>query len=234
MPHNFDGSPEGDWEGGFGELSWNEFDWQQFLRDHDREVARFLRLYDEFKEHPERLDEIAHLMGWDQEDWSVADSDDDHDSDFVSERERDDDRDEEIDDGNPYTLHRHPLYVVSRALFQSLRKLFTDYLLSQAQPVDARYAWLLGEHLRKAEMDAILAIQSLDMGDLALAVAQMKRMLAALNEALALMARTPGADTPQGEIFVEEARLRLFDLRELGLRVMNDCRDEVRRRQGDD
>ena len=41
-----EGQPEGDWEER-GNLSWSELDWQQFLFRQEKEVARFLRFYDE-------------------------------------------------------------------------------------------------------------------------------------------------------------------------------------------
>ena len=39
--YEFEGSNEGDWEEG-GDLAWNESDWQVFLKNSDKEVARFI------------------------------------------------------------------------------------------------------------------------------------------------------------------------------------------------
>ena len=37
--YEYEGNNEGDWDEG-GDLAWNESDWQIFLRNSDKEVAR--------------------------------------------------------------------------------------------------------------------------------------------------------------------------------------------------
>ncbi len=68
-----DSSPESDWDER-GELAWNEFDWENYLREQDDVVRRYLAHYEGLKHNPERIDEIAHRMGWDQETWNTEDT----------------------------------------------------------------------------------------------------------------------------------------------------------------
>ena len=70
--YEFEGSNEGDWDEG-GDLAWNESDWQAFLRNSDKEVARFVTSYNQVKDQDDRLDAAASLMGWQRDDWSSAD-----------------------------------------------------------------------------------------------------------------------------------------------------------------
>ena len=68
--YDFESNYDGDWDDG-GEIAWNESDWQRYLRDSDKEVSRFIAVYNSVREKTDRLDEAAHLMGWDNDDWSV-------------------------------------------------------------------------------------------------------------------------------------------------------------------
>lgn len=221
---DYDNSPEGDWEDR-EDLIWNEGDWRQFLQRHDREVARFLSFYEKLRGQGEYLDEIAVRMGWDNDDWS-------HGDDLFSEEPVDmesrfDDVDEDTD---PYTLHRHPVFVVTRALFAALRHNAQRYVKAEGNSITADFAWRFGEHLRLSESNAMMGIQALDMGDYALTVVHVKLALASLNDAMRMVQRIPAESVNLRVAYIRDSLDRMFDLREVWLRVMNDCRDEVRRR----
>jgi hypothetical protein len=223
---NFEGQPEGDWEDR-GNLSWSEVDWQKFLQRQEREVARFLRYYDECPIGPaERLDWVARQMGWDAEDWSVSDlPDEDEDSEGWRKPE---DENRELSDSDPYTLHRHPVYVVCSGLFLQLRYLWRTALKNKSAPVDALLCWDYAESLNEAEKHSLMAMQSMDMGDFLLCVIHLKRSLRGVNLAMSLLPPLITASSA-GEYFRHAMFTRLFDLREVCLRVMQDCRDEDRR-----
>jgi hypothetical protein len=72
----YDNDAEGEWEER-GDLAWNEYDWQQYLKSNEKDIARFLALYQQLKHKQDHLDEIAHQMGWDREDWMPSDTFDD-------------------------------------------------------------------------------------------------------------------------------------------------------------
>ncbi|HLP02932.1 MAG TPA: hypothetical protein VK163_12965, partial [Opitutaceae bacterium] len=80
-----------------GDLVWNEFDWERYLRQRDEAIAEYQRAYDEAANAPDRLDEVARQLGWEPTlDGDLGDEDDDEFED---------------DDLEPYTLHRNPVYV---------------------------------------------------------------------------------------------------------------------------
>ncbi len=223
---NFEGQPEGEWEDR-GNLSWSELDWQQFLQRQEKEVARFLKFYDECPlEAAERLDWVARQMGWDSEDWSVGDLlDEEEETEGWNPGEEES---RERPDSDPYTLHRHPVYVVCSGLFLQIRYLWRTALTNRPGPVDSLLCWDFAECLNEAEKHSLMAMQCMDMGDFLLCVVHLKRSLRGLNLAMSLLPELV-ASSSAGEYFRLAMVARLFDLREVCLRVMQDCREEDRR-----
>ncbi|MFA5257236.1 MAG: hypothetical protein WC360_03720 [Opitutales bacterium] len=224
--YNFEGQPEGDWDDR-GDLSWQEYDWQQYLVRHEQELDKFIELYNSLKDQPDHIDEVAHKMGWDAEDWSVGDgSDEDEDSAEDSDEEDIDDAQEDFD---PYTLLRHPVFVVVRGLYRYLRSMWAHYQLRDDVVVNPSATWALAQTLSEGEMHATLSLQSLDMGDYALAVCQIKLALDSVNKTFTVLPAVLPGCTPAEQLVEQEFRVRLFDLREVCLRVLNDCREQIRR-----
>jgi len=54
-----DGPSDNEWEDR-GELAWNEFDWEKYLREQDDVIHRYLAFYEQLKDHDDRIDEAAH------------------------------------------------------------------------------------------------------------------------------------------------------------------------------
>src|SRR6218665_3374338 len=69
-----DGPSDNEWEDR-GELAWNEFDWEKYLREQDDVIHRYLAHYEQLKDQDDRIDETAHLMGWDEDSWTSDPSD---------------------------------------------------------------------------------------------------------------------------------------------------------------
>lgn len=229
---NFDSDPhfDGDWEDKGG-LTWNEFDWRKYLKESDQEVTRFLTIYNSIKDQPDHLDESAHLMGWEVEDWSnPVEGDALEPEGFDDDLEHRPEEEADFEDMDPYTLHKHPVFIVTRALHDFLRGNWEHYMLHSRQHVSAQEAWSLGNSLHRSETFAILALQSLDLGDYALTICHLKTALAGLNQTFSTLQNLLHRDTRFLQLFQQEMYIRLFDLREIWLRVMQDCRDEVRRR----
>jgi hypothetical protein len=214
----FEGQPDGEWDDR-GDLSWEEYDWQQYLARHEQEVERFIDLYNSLKDRPDHLDEVAKQMGWEAEDWSVSEDDD----------ELDDEADDEVDE-DPYTLLRHPVYVVVRGLNRYLRRMWAHYQARHAKDCAAPAAWTYSECLAEQELNASMALQSLDMGDYGLAVCQLKLALDSINKTFSVLPSVLPDSKPGALLMGQEIRVRLFDMREVCLRVMSDCREEIRRK----
>jgi hypothetical protein len=197
--HNPNSGSDQDWDDA-GELAWNEIDWEHYLRVQDEVIQRYLTVYDQQFDHQERIDETARLMGWDRGDWSTDPAD---------------------DPAGPYTLHQNPVFIATRALFTGVRR---DWEKLPASP--AGFTAAVQALLGRAETQALLAIQALDLGDYGLAVSLFKRALRELNDTFSLV-NHPGEADGAAALSPSVLLVRLFDLREIWLRVMNECRDEL-------
>ncbi|MEM1222471.1 MAG: hypothetical protein AAGH40_06875 [Verrucomicrobiota bacterium] len=220
---NFDHS-DGDWDDFTSEPAWGEQQWRNYLKGADRDTARFLSIYNSIKDKPNHLDEAANLMGWDVDDISLTEE-------FSSLGAENEDRDEDLDNA-PYTLHRHPVFIVTRALYRYLRQSWQHYMDQSGTQVPAALSWKYADCLHRGETNVLLAIQSLDLGDFGLTICHLKNGLSALNETLTLLGQLSHPNTEFLEAFRHELKIRLFDLRELWIRVMSDCRTECQRRPG--
>lgn len=214
---NADGAPDGDGEER-DELSWTEFDWERYLRQQDAAIAKYLEHYDSLSANPDRIDEAARLMGWEEDGWDTEGTDD---IDF-------DNLPEDWDDLEPYSVHRNPVFVATKAIFSGLWRRMGAFP-QLPDPTVSKAIVGLGAICHQAEDAASMAIHALDLGDYAMAVSLFKRGLRALNAALAAVAALESMTAPGCQEFAAAARLRLFDLREICLRVMEECRQESTR-----
>jgi hypothetical protein len=219
-----------------GDLVWNEFDWERYLREQDETVIRYLAFYEQLREKPERLDEAARLMGWSVDEWTaegVSDGDDDDGEEEDSEEENEPAEVDLEEENEPYTLHKNPIHVATRALFLSLKRTW-EQTADDPEKVPQKLALAHHAALLRTEDQATQAISALDFGDYAMAISLFKRALRELNLTLGSIA--PEACTHSRALarYREDAVRRLFDLREVWLRVMNECRAELARPTEDD
>ncbi len=206
-----DGLFENDWDER-GELSWTEADWELYLTEQEEAVRLYLKHYDQLAGSTDRIDEAARRMGWEINEAATGDGADDAEETFD-------------EDWEPYTLHRNPVFVATRALYASL---FAEWERTAAQLPPVPPA--IQTSLYRGNEQAFHAIQSLEMGDYTLALCFFKRALRELNTSLARINEPETAAAPGLTAFRDFAQPRLFDLREIWLRVMNECRssnDEV-------
>jgi len=222
-----DGPSENEWEDR-GDLAWNEFDWEHYLRDQDDVLHRYLAFYEQLRGHPERLDEAAHLMGWDKESWS-SDAGDVEDEDEDDAEPSLDDRPDLSDyDAEPYTLQKNPVFVATKAIYLSIKRSW-ERIASDSERVPQTLALSFQTALYRGEEQAVLGIHALDFGDYAMAISLFKRALRELNLSLSLLDEKAISHSRGLAHFRQDAFPRLFDLREIWLRVMNECRQELER-----
>ncbi len=224
---NFDpnGPSDNEWEDR-GELAWNEFDWENYLREQDEVIHRYIGHYEKLKGHSERIDEVAHRMGWDEDNWS-SDADFESGSTEVVDAPTDNEAPSDFD-AEPYTLHKNPVFIATKGIYLGLKRAW-ERLAGDGSRVPQSLALRFHASLYRGEEQAMLAIQALDFGDYAMAISLFKRSLRELNQSLALIA-AESADESRGlKHYREDAVPRLFDLREVWLRVMNECRAELER-----
>lgn len=221
-----DFSDENDWGDDFG-AEWKEFDWQRYLADSISEVERFAKTYLQTPAGLSRIDEAAAAMGWDSTDWTVEEVN------HADNEEEADDSSEAASGFGPFTVHQHPIYLAARGLVLVLRLSWEDLLTARLAPPDPGKSWLFGRMLHGAEMEAVLAAQAVEYGDVELAVCHFKQMLLAVNQGMALLPEVTQSRARLMRAFEATARAAFFDLRELALRVISECREEARRRPSD-
>jgi hypothetical protein len=203
--------PQGDFDGS-GNASWGEADWTGYLQRNDLEVGRFLSYYAEVKDLPDRLDISARRMGWENADWAPGDGPE----------EVTDSEDESPD--LPYCIHQHPVYVVARALGLELSRSFQRLCTDAGTLLTANDAANVVLSFWDSQHQVIMAINATDTGDLPLALVHMKRALSSINYAIGLTAGLPSAARLSSAEATQDIEATLFDLREVCLRVMADCR----------
>lgn len=216
-----DGFFDNDWEDR-SELSWTEADWQKYLGEQETAVHNYIKHYDQLGSSPDRIDEVAKRMGWEltpPPSATEAALDDEDDS-------TEDDEDDFFD-GNwdPYTLHRNPVYIATRALYLSLIGHW-ERVAAQPGRVPPALGITLQALLYRGNQQVMQAVQALEMGDYTLAVCLFKLALRELNQTLARLSQPDVEATPLALRYREYALPRLFDLREIWLRVMSECRQD--------
>ncbi|HWA11071.1 MAG TPA: hypothetical protein VG838_16635 [Opitutaceae bacterium] len=224
---NADGPSENEWEEQ-GELGWNEFDWEKYLREQDEAISRYLAFYEKLKGHSERIDETARLMGWEEGDWSADAEDEPAETDLPGSEATTGGQPADYENLEPYTLHKNPVFIATKAIYLSLARSWSEIAVDAAR-VPQPLALAFQVALHRGEEQSGLAIQALDLGDYAMAVSLFKRALRELNASLALIDDAAAARHPALGAFRDSAWPRLFDLREIWLRVINECRDELAR-----
>jgi len=221
-----DGTSEGEWEDR-GELAWNEFDWERYLREQDEAIHRYLGFYESFRTLPDRIDRVAEQMGWDGVEVESSESEVETNAAEGSEAEAADASDfsgpEEI-----YTLHKNPVFVATRAIYLSLSRPW-ELMAIDAAKVPPRLAVQFLAALHQGEEQASQAIHALDFGDYAMAISLFKRALSGLNRSLALLDDKAAVGRGALNTYRQDAVPRLFDLREIWLRVISECRRELSR-----
>lgn len=221
-----DNPSENEWDDR-GELAWNEFDWEHYLREQDELIHRYIGFYEQLEGRNDRLDEVAHRMRWDDDSWST-----DQEFNFPTELEDSSTEPASEREPEPYTLHKNPVFIATRGIFLTLIRVW-ERTAEHPDRVPQGLALRFHSSLHRSEQQAMLAISALDFGDYAMAISLLKRALQDLNQCFALLGSVE-APTKGLSRFQSYANPRLFDLREIWLRVMNDCRDELSHPSDDD
>lgn len=219
---------EGDWDGK-NEMEWNEFDWQQYLKRNEQDILRFLNLYLRPRKDASHLDEVARQMGWGDDEWAPAEESADEEDDFAAEAVAESPLEDDRAPYEPYTVHRHPVYIVTTALYRHLRSCWEQFTLAHPKNLPPALGAQFNTSLHAGESNAVMAVASLDVGDFTLAVCHLKNALSAINHTLGMLQHISKYGIPAFTLFQHDAQTALFDLREVWLRVMRDCRDEARR-----
>lgn len=218
-----DSGSDGEWEDR-GDLAWNEFDWERYLREQDEAIQRYWRFYETTRQSPGRIDEVAEKMGWGQDEWT-----DDEPADGDDAEEEDESEDSAYEEaGEVYTLHKNPIFIATKAIYLGLQRSWQG-VASDPLRVPQPLAMAMLASLHRGEEQAVQAIHALDFGDYAMAISLFKRALSELNSSLTFLSQERAMRHRAVAMWREDALPRLFDLREIWLRVIAECREELER-----
>ena len=234
--YDFDNLSEGEWEDR-GETAWNEFDWQQYLQQNDRDIDKFCSFYEKVKDETNPINEAAFLMGWNHEDWSHLDLEfEDFNCNSTGEinGELHEDEDSDYDDLEPYTLHRHPAFIVTRALYRDLKKHWENFMKHCPPNLTPIITWQYSNSIHRGELNAILSLQAIDMGDYALAICHLKTALSDLNQSISILQTLSNRNSRVITPLKKRSVKNLFGIREVWLQMMKECREGLRRRYQDE
>jgi hypothetical protein len=211
----FESNPDSEWDDSW-ETVWSEHEWEVYLANEEHQVRRYQKLYNKLVRNQNRLDEVALFMGWDT---STDPQDQENANNGI----------EAIPD-QPYTLHKHPLYIASKALHNWLTEKWSQHAFLCSEQISPVSALKIQKTISSSEQYGLLAVTALDLGDYALAIACLKRGLSKINRLLSQLNELETKNIAPLHAYSKHAKIRLFDIREIWLRVMSDCRTAVARR----
>jgi hypothetical protein len=88
--------------------------------------------------------------------------------------------------------------------------------------------------LQHGEEQSVQAIHALEFGDYAMAISLFKRALSAMNHTLSILNDDQTIHWRHVSRYRSEVLMTMFDLREIWLRVIGECRSELERPAEDD
>ncbi len=205
------------------ERVWDEYEWENFLREQDLRTERYLELLERYVDHPERDALIANEMGWSDAEqgesmiWDEAAAGEGLEESVSAEQE-----------GAPDHAEVHPLYQASFELTLWLDEAFEargERVSEHPASLElSRQMCILGGKLAAALSDP-------EGSELGMTIAYLKRALRAANLALNAYAEMH-RERLFGRIRDRQLKEQIFAVRDGIVRMMGESRQEWRRRNG--
>ncbi len=165
---------------------WDEYQWERFMKEQDATAERYMELFEQYMDEPDRDAIIAREMGWNEQDvepvivqWtSEEDEEATAELDFLSDLiEEDLDEETSIEE----EVESHPLYVKANAALGMINDLLVKH--PELDEDDAGEALLEGAS--KAISKLSVSLSSLDDPETGMTLAYLKRALKGTHDALA-------------------------------------------------
>jgi hypothetical protein len=206
---------------------WDEYQWERFLQQQDRNTEKYFGLLEKYIDHPERDKIIAREMGWESFD-EERDAEWDEVAENLCEEEliQCDEEDEE-DDGDFEEFSRSPIYQDTLKLHTWINAWLDRDVVLKDHPEAVRLA------TRSAVCGAKLAAALCgdDQTEIGMTIAYLKRGLKAANDALDAGSRLvqEGKMTSRQRMSLNKL---LFRVRDRIVDLMSEYRAEWRKRYG--
>jgi hypothetical protein len=202
---------------------WDEFQWERFLQQQDRNTEKYFGLLEKYLDHPDRDQIIAREMGWDEMDEDIAD-DWDEAAELFCEMENLEEEEEDADEEFE-SFVRSPVYGDTLRLHTWVNSWLDKLPESREDPDAIRLA------TRCAVCGAKLAAALCgdDNSEIGMTIAYLKRSLKAANdahEAAATLVANKRMSARQARSFHK----RLFAVRDRIVDFLSHYRAEWRKR----
>ena len=204
--------------------AWDEYQWERFLQEQDRNTEKYFGLIEKFADHPERDELIAREMGWDS---CADDSEIEEIADLMCGQELADCGDEEVGEGEFDKFTKSPIYEDTLRLHRWINNWIDSDEKLKDHPEAMRFA------TRCAVCGAKLAAALCgdEITEIGMTIAYLKRALKASNDALDSAAKMVDAgllDKRRAAV----ARRHVFKIRNRIVDFMSEFRAEWRKRHG--
>jgi hypothetical protein len=156
------------------EEAWDEYTWERFLQEQDRNTEKYFQLLELYLDHPDRDEIIAEQMGWSPLDLDEAEED----TDFESPVDLESEIEETEEEFEAFT--RSQVYTDTLRLHRWINRLFDKRGDLREHPEAVRFA------TRSAVCGAKLAaaLCGEDTTEIGMTIAYLKRALKAANDSL--------------------------------------------------
>jgi len=209
---------------------WDEYQWERFLQEQDRNTEKYFGLLEKYLDHPERDQVIAKEMGWaeysdEEEDEAMAEMEELMASELAEEEERFD----EEDLAGRYL--ESPVYQEMVMLHHWVENWFEKEPSRQENPHAVRLATRLA--VCSAKLAAALSQEDDDDVELGMVIAYLKRGLKAANDSLDASQHLAKAGLLEDKDH-QHLNQMIFSIRNQIVDLMQECRIEWQRRYGQD
>jgi len=206
----------------FSDDVWDEYQWERFLQEQDRNTEKYFTLLEKFVDHPERDELIAREMGWDS---CADDGEIEEIADLMCGQELENGEDEDEGEFDKFT--KSPVYEDTLRLHRWINKWIDSDDRLKEHPEAIRFA------TRSAVCGAKLAaaLCGEDSTEIGMTIAYLKRALKASNDALDAAAKLVEAgllDRRRAAV----AKRYVFHIRNRVVDFMSEYRAEWRKRYG--
>jgi hypothetical protein len=208
---------------------WDEYVWERFLQQQDRNTEKYFQLLEKYHDDPDRDDIIAEEMGWDV--FASAQEDQEEVEDFLAEAtellvgETEEEEEDYEDEFEEFT--QSPVYEDTLRLHRWVNNLFNKRADLRENPEAVRFA------TRSAVCGAKLAaaLCGTENSEIGMTIAYLKRSLKSANESLESAQKL--ADSGQlDRRRANHARRLVFSIRNRIVDYMRDYRLKWHERHG--
>lgn len=214
---------------GESERTWDEFEWERFLREQDEKTEKYMELMEQYIDDPRRDEIIAREMGWSD---LIEAKEDEDEIDALAQEDWKEAGDDFLADGESEfslsdSFENHSLYRAAFSLTVWIDQLFDDNSSLQNEPAAVK----LATYSAMASAKLAAALSDDDADEIGMTIAYLKRALKAITtsmEGAALLLAQKKISTSQHAVLVQ----RLFQVRDGIINLMGAYRGEWRRRFG--